>query len=77
MPGPIEDRLALLRATGTHLSPIYGTIAGPSEPLAALLDRVCDEDPLADLVDEEGVRHRVWRVSGAEPIDEWLAPQIS
>ncbi len=74
MPGPIEDRLALLRATGTHLSPIYGTIAGPSEPLAALLDRVCDDDPLADLVDEEGVRHRVWRVSGAEPIDEWLAP---
>jgi uncharacterized protein (DUF1015 family) len=74
MPGPVEDRLALLRATGTHLSPIYGTIAGPSEPLAALLSRVCAADPLADLVDEEGVRHRLWRVSGAEPIGEWLAP---
>jgi uncharacterized protein (DUF1015 family) len=74
MPGPVEDRLALLRATGTHLSPIYGTITGPSEPLARLLDRVCAEDPLADLIDEEGVRHRLWRVSGAEPIGEWLAP---
>jgi uncharacterized protein (DUF1015 family) len=35
---------------------------------------VCDEDPLDDLVDEEGVRHRLWRVSGAEPIGQWLAP---
>jgi uncharacterized protein (DUF1015 family) len=74
MPGPVEDRLALLRATGTHLSPIYGTIAGPIEPLAGLLDSACDEDPLADLIDEEGVRHRLWRISGAEPIGEWLAP---
>ena len=29
MPGPIEDRLRLLRATKTHLSPIYATINGP------------------------------------------------
>jgi uncharacterized protein (DUF1015 family) len=41
MPGPIEDRLALLRATQTHLSPIYGTVAGPSAPLpASLTERV-------------------------------------
>ena len=29
MPGPVEDRLRLLRATRTHLSAVYGTIAGP------------------------------------------------
>ena len=29
MPGPVEDRLRLLRATATHLSPIYGTVSGP------------------------------------------------
>jgi uncharacterized protein (DUF1015 family) len=74
MPGPIEDRLALLRATRTHLSPVYGTIAGPSTPLAELLDRTCQTDPLFDLVDEEQVRHRVWHISGDEPIAEWLAP---
>ena len=27
MPGPSEDRLRLLRATHTHLSPIYGTMS--------------------------------------------------
>lgn len=74
MPGPVEDRLALLRATGTHLSAVYGTIAGPSAPLAALLNRTCETDPLFDLVDEERVRHRLWRIGGDEPIADWLAP---
>jgi uncharacterized protein (DUF1015 family) len=74
MPGPIEDRLALLRATRTHLSPIYGTVAGPSGPLAALLDRTCEGEPLFDLVDEEAVRHRLWRIPGDERVDDWLAP---
>ncbi|HEV8089462.1 MAG TPA: DUF1015 domain-containing protein [Actinomycetota bacterium] len=74
MPGPVEDRLALLRATGTHLSPVYGTIAGPSAHLAELLNRTCETDPLFDLVDEEQVRHRLWRISGDEPIADWLAP---
>jgi len=74
MPGPVQDRLALLRATGTHLSPVYGTIAGPSAHLAELLNRTCETDPLFDLVDEEQVRHRLWRISGDEPIADWLAP---
>jgi uncharacterized protein (DUF1015 family) len=74
MPGPIEDRLALLRATKTHLSPIYGTVAAANPALAAALDRACETDPLFDGTDEEDVRHRVWRISGAEPIAEWLEP---
>ncbi|HEX3300981.1 MAG TPA: DUF1015 domain-containing protein [Actinomycetota bacterium] len=74
MPGPIEDRLALLRATRTHLSPIYGTVAGPSAQLGDLLDRTCKTDALVDLVDEEDVRHRLWRIAADEPVDEWLEP---
>jgi uncharacterized protein (DUF1015 family) len=72
MPGPVADRLALLRATGTHLSPIYGTVAGPVEPLNGLLRSVCATDPSADLTDEEGVRHRVWEVDRTEPVADWL-----
>ena len=45
MPGPVEDRLRLLRATATHLSPIYGTVSGPCAPLAALLERTCSRRP--------------------------------
>ena len=59
MPGPIEDRLQLLRATRTHLSPIYGTIAGPCDRLNELLDRTIGSAPIAIVYDEEGVEHRL------------------
>ena len=74
MPGPIADRLHLLRATATHLSPIYGTVSGPCDELAALLGRTCGTPPAAEVTDEEGVRHRLWTVERDEPIDRWLAP---
>ena len=73
MPGPIEDRLRLLRATRTHLSPIYGTIRGPHPALAELLSRVTDDAPAEEVIDEEGVQHRLWLVPGDEPIASWLA----
>lgn len=72
MPGPVEDRLRLLRATATHLSPIYGTVSGPCVPLSELLDRTCAEPPAEELLDEEGVAHRLWEIPGDEPIDDWL-----
>src|SRR4051795_4172516 len=74
MPGPIEDRLALLRATATHLSPISGTVTGPSAPLAALLDGVTEAAARVDLTDEEGVRHRLWRIAAGVPVASWLRP---
>jgi uncharacterized protein (DUF1015 family) len=75
MPGPIEDRLRLLRATGTHLSPIYGTITGPCERLNELLDRTVDADPIANVRDEEGVEHRMWAIPGEEDVTSWLADE--
>jgi uncharacterized protein (DUF1015 family) len=72
MPGPVEDRLRLLRATATHLSPIYGTVSGPCVPLAELLERTCRGAPAEELLDEEGVTHRLWEIPRAEPIDTWL-----
>src|SRR4029079_1174387 len=66
------DRLRLLRATATHLSPIYGTVPGPCAPLAELLERTCAEIPAEELRDEEGVTHRLWEIPRKEPIDAWL-----
>jgi uncharacterized protein (DUF1015 family) len=75
MPGPIEDRLRLLRATRTHLSPIYGTISGPSARLNELLDRAVDGDPIANVRDHEGVEHRMWAIVGQEDVTSWLADE--
>ena len=73
MPGPVEDRLRLLRATRTNVSPVYGTVAGPVPALAALLDEVSDRPPLGEVVDEEGVTHRVWPAPTAPVVAAELA----
>jgi uncharacterized protein (DUF1015 family) len=73
MPGPIEDRLNLLRATRTHLSAVYGAIAGPSAPLGELLDEVTASTPTHDMTDERAVRHRMWTVPARPEIAGWFA----
>ena len=75
MSGPIEDRLRLLRATKTHLSPIYGTITGPCDRLDDLLDRTADAPLIANVRDEEGVEHRMWAIPGEEDVTSWLADE--
>ncbi len=53
-----SDRLDLLRACRANLSAIWGlSLAKGLTALFPLTDR-----PLADLVDEDGVRHTIWRV---------------
>lgn len=69
MAGPVEDRLAHLRATAANLSPIYAVCTGPSETQAALLDHAESRSPDRELVDEEGVRHRLWVASDQNGID--------
>ncbi len=75
MAGPVEDRLRLLRATHTHLSAVYGTVAGPCPSLHDLLDAVTTEPPEAELVDEQDVTHRRWRIPADAPIGDWLAEE--
>lgn len=75
MPGPIEDRLRLLRAARTHLSAVYGTVTGPCPPLADLLERTMRGPPAGEAVDEQGVRHRRWRIEEDQPVSAWLEDQ--
>jgi uncharacterized protein (DUF1015 family) len=67
MPGPIEDRLRLLRATGANLSPIYGVLRGPCEPQRRILEGAASRAPDRETVDEQGVRHRMWVEPGVPP----------
>lgn len=53
-----SDRLDLLRSCRANLSAIWGLSL--AKGLTDLLP--VDDEPLADVVDEDGVRHTVWRV---------------
>lgn len=61
-PGAVEDRRALLAATGTDLEPIV--LAHDPEPTVAELTSVARQgDPALEVLDSDGVRHRLWRVT--------------
>jgi uncharacterized protein (DUF1015 family) len=68
MPGPVEDRLALLRACPVNISPIYGIYQGAAS-LSPYLDSVAQRPPVARVVDEHGTRHRMWMVRAPAEID--------
>jgi hypothetical protein len=60
----VADRRALRAATRADLEPVVFAHDGQPGPAAALARRVVAErTPVADLTDDAGVRHRLWRVA--------------
>ncbi|MFI5227047.1 MAG: DUF1015 domain-containing protein [Candidatus Limnocylindrales bacterium] len=60
---PREDRYKLLRATGANMSPIVGLHEDPTGAVASLLAEVAggtSGPPVADIVDGDETRHRMW-----------------
>jgi uncharacterized protein (DUF1015 family) len=75
MPGPIEDRLRLMRAVRTNLSSIHAVFRGPSEQFAAFLDDAMTSGPAATTSDEAGVEHTLWVTEPNPQVATWLAPE--
>ena len=73
LPGPIEDRLSLLRAVRANLSAVYALYRGPQRELAALLEATSADPPDRSVVDDQGVEHRMWIVPGADDDGPWAS----
>jgi len=76
-PGPKADQLALLRATGANLSPIFGLYSAPGAALSDWLGPLSDAVPLVDIVHERGDTDRLWQVTDAVAIARVQAPLAS
>ena len=75
MPGPIEDRLALLRACPVNISPIYAIYRGAGG-LAPYFDSLEGRPPDARLADDHGTLHRLW-VINAQAETELLSDAVA
>lgn len=62
MPGPKEDRLALMRACPANISPIY-SIYRAAGALRPFLDSLEDRSTDARFTDDSGILHRLWVIS--------------
>ena len=62
-PGPKEDRLRLTRATHANLSPIFSLYDDPAGAAWRALAPHLSGRPWAEVTDEDGTTHRLWRVA--------------
>ena len=63
---PKSDRLNLLRASRMHAGQIFMVYSDPSKTVERLLEG--KGTPVLDVVDDYGVRNRLWRISDAKTI---------
>jgi uncharacterized protein (DUF1015 family) len=69
MTGPKEDRYKLLRATGLNTSPIVALYEDRSGESRAVLDAATTSAPTIDVVDDDGVEHRLWVITDTGDAD--------
>ena len=72
-----DDRYKLLRATGVNTSPIVGTYADPTGDAGRILATTARTNPIIDLVDGGGTRHRMWSLAAEGPDAEQVARLVA
>jgi uncharacterized protein (DUF1015 family) len=65
--GPKADRLALTKATGSILSPIFCLYNDPKKTIESILFESPSVQPI-EVLDKDNVRHRFWPVTETEAI---------
>jgi uncharacterized protein (DUF1015 family) len=74
MPKPKRDRLSLIRACQANLDQIFALYSDPDDQIKPIFEKSLSSPPLVEAQDEEGVEHRVYRISaeGSDKIGEIL-----
>jgi uncharacterized protein (DUF1015 family) len=67
-PGPKEDRLRLMRATRTNLSPIFSLYSDPQNVAWKALEPATADTPWGEVSDGDGTTHKLWRVGDPQAI---------
>ncbi len=58
--GPKADRLRLMQSCHANFSPIFSLYTNPERQIVMALDHAARTEPLIQVTDADGVRHRVW-----------------
>jgi uncharacterized protein (DUF1015 family) len=70
--GPKKDRLELLRATHSHFGQLFMLYPDPAGAVDTLLDQAASAAPLAEVEDEYGAIHRIWKSADAAQIERLM-----
>ena len=67
--GPKKDRLELLRHTHAHFGQIFMLYPDPERQIDRLLAESAQAKPTAEVTDEYGAEHRLWKIADPARID--------
>lgn len=67
--GPKADRLKLTRATATQFGQIFMLYDDPKKVADKIFKKVAAKKPLINMVDEDGVRHRLYPIADTKDIN--------
>ena len=70
LPKDIEDRLSLCRSCMANFGQIFVIYPDHEGSVDSVLERNMKKEPVGDMTDDEGIRHRLWQVSSNEDTDE-------
>jgi uncharacterized protein (DUF1015 family) len=71
--GPKMDRMELLKHTHTHFEPIFMLYPDLAGSVDALLEQAAAVPPMAEVTDEYGAIHRMWKVGAGAQIQQLMA----
>ena len=70
LPKDIEDRLSLCRSCMANFGQIFVIYPDHEGAVDSVLERNMKKEPIGDVTDDEGIRHRLWRIDKKEDTDE-------
>jgi uncharacterized protein (DUF1015 family) len=71
--GPKKDRMELLRHTHAHFGQLFMLYPDKAGAIDGMLDEAAAGQPLAEVADEYGAVHRIWKIAAAGMIQELMA----
>ena len=70
LPKDIEDRLNLCRSCMANFGQIFVIYPDHEGSVDSILERNMKKTPVADITDDEGIRHRLWLIDNKEDTNE-------
>ncbi len=71
--GPKKDRRQVLDHTHAHFGQIFMLYPDPAGAVDALLDEAAKSAPIAEVTDEYGAVHRLWKITDATRVQRLMA----
>jgi uncharacterized protein (DUF1015 family) len=71
--GPKKDRMQVLQHTHAHFGQIFMLYPDPDGAVDALLDEAAKSAPIAEVTDEYGAVHRLWKIADAARVQQLMA----